>query len=146
MRRPSIRGSQGQPGYIMTEEVEQVRPVAPIAGRKCQGVKAVADTEAVGDGPAGGNGPEGGEAGAIVAEVVEQVRPIAQIFGHKRQGVKVVADAEAVSDGAVGGNGPERGKAVLDVWHFQDLLFGIRLVCYCYRSRENHFGDRRRVR
>src|SRR5215475_16056067 len=73
MRRPSIRGSQGQPGYIMTEEVEQVRPVAPIAGRKCQGVKAVADTEAVGDGPAGGNGPEGGEAGAIVAEVVEQV-------------------------------------------------------------------------
>src|SRR5262245_16991150 len=76
MRRPSIRGSQGQPGYIMTEVVEQVRPVAPIAGRKRQGVKVVADAEAVGNCPAGGNGPERGEADTVAAEVVEQVRPV----------------------------------------------------------------------
>src|SRR5262249_27231636 len=110
------------------------------------GVKVIANPEAVSDGAAGGNGPECGEAGAIAAEVVEQVRPVAQILGHERQGVKVVADAEAVRYGSAGVNGSDRGKAVLDVWHFQDLLFGIRLVCYCHRSRQNHLGDRRRVR
>src|SRR5262245_25780660 len=66
MWRPSIGGSQGQPCYIMTEVVEQVRPVASIACHKRQSVKVVADAEAVGDSPAGGNGPECGEAGSIV--------------------------------------------------------------------------------
>src|SRR5262245_66592657 len=61
MRRASIRGSQGQPDYIMTEEVEQVRPVAPIAGRKCQGVKVGEGGEEGGGGRPGGYGISMGE-------------------------------------------------------------------------------------
>src|SRR5262249_61507463 len=138
----------GRGGCVGTapQVVEEVGSVAVVGGGEGQGVEVVADAEAVGDGTVGVDGAEGGEAVVVVAQVVEEVGSVAVVAGGEGQGVEVVADAEAVGDGAAGSDGAEGGKAGTDEWHFQDLLFGIRLVRHRRRSRQNYAGDHRRVR
>src|SRR6266511_2762024 len=102
MWRSSVGRRHGQPSHVLSEEVEELRPVAQIPGHESEGVEVRADAEAVGDGAAGRDRPERREAGGIVAKVVEEVRPEAEIPRDELEGVEGRADAEAFGDGTAG--------------------------------------------